>query len=778
MTAPPSDATLTSWKDVLGRLDARDMPPKGKPRPTAAEYDSAVTAIRTLVERVEEAALAKTPRAMRRLNRAEYANTVRHLFGIAYRPGDDFPADVALHGFDTVADGLTLSPALVEKYLAAANAVLDRAFRADDPGRQPAVRTYAFHEEHHTYPKEAKDLRGFGMYNGNASLFFGQDGKGRVAYIGGPAVFTHDSHAPHSDGAFNAEGVYKLSAKLTPRKFDKGEVASFSVRGGDQRLVKEVDLPVAENGTPVVIDAEAYYDRGDTTLGFEVQWTNGNFLHWRNKKPPDPHPYAANNWFAVNHKVTAPGKWVEWKPASPDEIPFSYFEKLEFTVTGPFRGVPKASADLLGTYEKDHDAATVFERFLPRAFRRPVTKAEVERYSALVSKQREKKLEPLEALKVGMAAALCSPHFVLMVETPTQDAPRGRYTLTDHELAARLSYFLWSTCPDDDLRAAADAGKLREKATLDKQVARMLADPRAKALADGFARQWLNLDKLAAAMPEPKLFPDWSDDLRDACREETLAFFREVLSADRPLTDFLAADWTFLNERLAEHYGLPAMTGRELRKVKLPDARRGGLLTQAAVLTLTSEATRTAPVIRGAYVLDRLFHRPPPPPPANVGALIPDASKAKSVREHLAVHRADAACAGCHARFDGYGLALENFDATGRWRTDEPPHEDPAKPIPRTDGQKLPTFKIDAAGELADGSTFDGIGGLKKHLLSKKADFTRGLAERLTIYACGRGLSAADRPGIDAVVKATADAGDKFRTLIRAVVDSPAFRTR
>lgn len=387
-------------------------------------------------------------------------------------------------------------------------------------------------------------------------------------------------------------------------------------------------------------------------------------------------------------------------------------------------------------------------------------------------------MDPLEALKVGMAAVLCSPNFLLLIETPPKESLRGQYTLTDHELASRLSYFLWSSCPDDELRAAADAGRLRDKATLDLQVARILADPKAKALADGFARQWLNLDKLATVMPEPKLFPDWNDDLRDACREETLAFFREVLAANRPVTDFLSSDWTFVNDKLAEHYGLAAVSGRRLRKVKLPNDRRGGLLTQASVLTLTSEATRTAPVLRGAYVLDRLFNRPPPPPPPNVGALIPDASQAKSVREHLSIHRANPNCAGCHARFDGYGLALENFDATGRWRTEEPAHEDPAKPVHRPPGEKPPTFRIDTTVELADGSTFEGVSGLKNHLLSRKMEFTRGLAERLTIYACGRGLTASDRPGIEAAVKACAADGFRFQTLIRSVVDSPAFRTR
>ena len=776
------DANLSAWNEILGRLNDRDMPPKGKPRPNEQEYEAAISAIRKDVERVEEASLAKRQRAMRRLNRVEYANTVRDMFGIHYRPGEDFPADGSLYGFDTVAEGLTLSPALVEKYLNTANTVLDRAFRPVDPNLKPRVNKSAFYEEHYLYPKGAS-VSGVGVYNGNAHLSFGPEGKKRIVYIGGPAIFVYGQIDPVNNPAHatNSEGLYRLRVNLTPRNFAPGEVASFTILGTEKRLVTETDCTITENGKRITLEAESYYDRSESLYGFEINWTNGNHLQEPSRgrllKLPFDNSDQNKPWWHINYRISN-GKRVEWHPQSPEELPFSYFEKVEFEISGPFREVTKQCAELLGSYEKDRDAKKVFERFLPRAFRRPVTKAEVERFTALVRKQLDKGLDPLEALKLAMAAALCSPHFLLLVEAPPKETPPRGYTLTDHELAARLSYFLWSSCPDEQLRILAATGKLRDKATLNAQVSRMLADPKAKALADGFARQWLNLDKLASIMPEPKLFPNWSEDLRDSCRDETIAFFREVLSADRPVTDFLASDWTFVNEKLADHYGLPAVSGRRLRKIKLPDDRRGGLISQAAVLTLTSEATRTSPVIRGAYVLDRLFHRPPAPPPPNVGALIPDASSAKSVREHLNIHRANPACAECHAKFDGYGLALENFDATGRWRIEEPTYEDPAKPVHRKEGEKLPAFKIDTAVELADGSRFEGVAGLKKHLLARKTEFTRGLAERLTIYACGRGLNAGDRPGIEEVIKLTAADGDKFQSLIRAVVNSTAFRTK
>lgn len=774
------DGELLLWKEILARLESRDMPPKGQLRPDEASYEEAVQRIRVAVETSEEAVLASRPRAMRRLNRDEYANTLRDLLGIRFRPGEDFPSDGTLYGFDTIADGLNMSPSLVEKYLSTASAVLDRAIRPNEKEHRPTSRKFAFEQEYDMFPVKSS-LGSLGVYNGNAHMTFDSEGKQRVVYIGGPALFaySHIDAVNNMEHAFNSEGVYRLRVTLTPQGFEPGDVASFTVLGAEKRLIAEFDLVIAENGKPVTLEAESYYDRSESLLGFEIQWTNGNFLQEPSRGRLLNLPFDGSDqnkpWWHINYRMDG-GKRVEWKPMSPHELPFSYFEQVAFEITGPHRGISKETAEWLGNYEADHDASPVVERFLSKAFRRPVSRSEIERYVAMVRLQKERGLDSLEALKVGLAAALCSPHFLLFVEADSNGSARRSDPLNDHELASRLSYFLWSSCPDEELRRVADAGELRNPVSLRQQVNRMLADPKAEAFVQRFSRQWLNLDKLATTMPEPKLFPTWSDAMRDSSRAETTAFLREVLRSNRPITDFLSANWTMVNEDLAAHYELTPVRGRVLRKVPLPDARRGGLMTQAALLTLTSEATRTSPVIRGAYVLDRLFHRPPPPPPANVGSLIPDVRHAKSVREHLNIHRSDPNCAQCHAKFDGYGLVLENFDATGRWRSEEPAYEDPAKPVPRKAGERPPSFPIDTQVEMADGSRFEGVVGMKQYLLERRLDFARGLAERLMIYGCGRGLTIADRPHIESVVRATAEEEFRFQSLLHAIIDSQPFR--
>lgn len=776
------ETDLAAWKEVLHRLEFRDMPPEGNPRPQETEYESAINPLRQAFEESELRLISKQPRSMRRLNRDEYANTMRDLFGIRFRPGDDFPIDNTWNGFDTVADGLNLSTSLVDKYIGAASAVLDRAMRPMDSNQKPRINKSIFHEEKHHYPPNT-ELGALSVYNGNAHLTFESEGKKRIVYIGGPALFSYSVIDPigNTAHAFNTEGVYKLRVSMIPRGFEKNEVASFTILGPEKRLCYETDVTIHENGRPIVLEAEGYYDRTDSLVGFEVQWTNGNHLQWPSRgrllKLPFDNSDQNKPWWHINYRIDA-GKRIDWKPSQPEELPFSYFERVEFEIAGPIRETPIAVSKILGSYEQDYDASKVFERFLPQAFRRKIHDSEVLRYASLVQKQREKGLDPIEALKIGMSAALCSPHFLLIVEDAPPEAEFGGYTLSDHELATRLSYFLWSSCPDEELRAVADSGRLREHDVFHHQVTRMLADPKIESFVQRFTRQWLNLDRLASSMPEPKLFPMWSDDLRDSSRLETIFFFREVLATNGPVTDFLSSDWIFANEVLASHYGLPETQGRKLQKIWLPDNRRGGLISQASILTLTSEATRTSPVIRGAYVLDRFFHRPPPSPPANVSTLIPDASEAKSVREHLEIHRSNIACAGCHAKFDGYGLALENFDATGRWRIEEPAYEDPAKPISNANDNRTASFPINTSVELHDGSRFDGVDGLKQHLLSRKDEFVRGLAERLLIYACGRKLISSDRAHVDEIARKVATDNYRFHSLIRAVAESAPFRTR
>lgn len=547
---------------------------------------------------------------------------------------------------------------------------------------------------------------------------------------------------------------------------------------GDGKLAKEWDV-VPANGEALVLQAECYQDRSFEKLGFELSWTNGNHLTWKNKRPPDPHPYAANNWFAVNHKVLAPGKWEEWHPQAADEIPFAYFERLEFEVAGPYPVENALWTPVFAAFLNGGPSADLFRAFLPKAFRRPIAEEELLPYVNLVDQRLAQGAGRLEALKLGLTAVLCSPDFLFLVEKAPADAAIGAYQLDDFELANRLSYFLWSSQPDQALFDAAGQAKLGDPNELRAQVTRMLADRRAAAFAESFARQWLGLDRLSSAMPEPKLFPGYSEDLRDASRAESVLCFQEAVVNNLPVAELISANWTYANEKLAEHYGLPALPGRALRKIQLADSRRGGILTQSAILTLTSEATRTSPVRRGAYVLERVFNRPPPPPPPGVAGLIPDASQAKSVKEHLEIHRAHPACAGCHAKFDPFGMVLENYDATGAWRDEETAHEDPSKPIERPDGEALPKFTIDSTSVLRDGNTrISGIQGLKHYLAEHQEEFARGLTEQFMVYALGRGLRVADQPAIDAILEATRKENFKMQAMLTEVVLSQPFRTR
>ncbi|MCU0709291.1 MAG: DUF1587 domain-containing protein, partial [Pirellula sp.] len=334
------EPNLFQWKEVLSRLESRDMPPKGHPRPEEDAYEEAAISIRSAVERAEEAILAKQPRAMRRLNRDEYVNTIRDLFGIRFRPGEDFPVDGMLHGFDTVAEGLVLSPSLVERYLRTANTVLERALRPIDSNLQPKTERYAFYEEHDSYP-QGTPLSGLGVYNGNAHMTFPQDGKKRVVYIGGPAIFAYRHIDPivNPVHAFHSEGVYRLKVTLTPQKFDPGDVASFIVLGTDKRRIADIDVTVPENGKPMTLEAECYYDRSESMAGFEIQWTNGNHLQWPSRGRLLSLPFDGSDqnkpWWHINYRMEG-NQRVEWKPQTPEELPFSYFEKVELEITGPF----------------------------------------------------------------------------------------------------------------------------------------------------------------------------------------------------------------------------------------------------------------------------------------------------------------------------------------------------------------------------------------------------------------------------------------------------------
>jgi PAS domain-containing protein len=401
----------------------------------------------------------------------------------------------------------------------------------------------------------------------------------------------------------------------------------------------------------------------------------------------------------------------------------------------------------------------IVARLAHRAYRRPVTKAEVDRFVGLTKLVRSHGGSFEEGIQVALEAILMSPDFLFRIE---KDPPApGAHRISDIELASRLSYFLWSSMPDDELLSLAEKQQLHSPEVLHAQVKRMLADPKAHSLATNFAGQWLQTRNLQFQKPDRKTFHDYGPQLEDAMRTETEMFFQAVVSEDRSILDFIDGNFTFVNQRLAALYGIPGIQGNEFRRVSLDGTQRSGIITQAAVLTASSYPTRTSPVIRGKWILENILNAPPPAPPANVPALdTKDVGTAASVRERLEAHRANPVCATCHSRMDPLGFALENYDGIGRYRT--------------VDG-KIP---IDAKGQLPDGTTFSGATELKALIRTKSPQFVSGLTEKLLTYALGRGVESYDKSAIEKIARQVESNGDRFSVLIDGIVDSAPFQMR
>ena len=412
-------------------------------------------------------------------------------------------------------------------------------------------------------------------------------------------------------------------------------------------------------------------------------------------------------------------------------------------------------------YNRAEYAHDVLADLLPRAWRRPVSPEEIERmYKFVALSFAQNGEEPKNGLYLALRAILVSPNFLFRVELGDGGGADGIPAVPDdYQLASRLSYFLWSSMPDDELFNLAEAGKLHEPAVLQAQARRMLKDPKAHALSLNFSGQWLLLRNLAQAKPDPRLFPQFNEELRAAMWQETEWFFETVVNEDRSIMDFIDGDFTFVNGPLAKLYGIPGVEGPEFKRVALTGNQRGGILTQASVLTVTSYATRTSPVQRGKWILENILNQPPPPPPDNVPALDDDHRQLTgTLRQKMEQHRADPTCASCHQKMDPLGFALENYDAIGAWRD--------------TDGKD----KVDATGMLPDGKTFAGAPGLKEILRSQEAEFRRCLVEKMTIYALGRGLDYHDRRAVDEIAAQVAKGGDHFSNLITAIVSSELFQ--
>ncbi len=705
-------ADFKVWNRVLEQLESEQMPPDDEPRPAADERTRLLDALRRQTQRVVCGPAVDPGRVtLRRLNRNEYDNTIRDLTGVDFHPAEDFPADDVGYGFDNIGDVLTLPPILFEKYLAAAEQVVDRAIvvPADVPTQYVTYRQAALKRRGHEKER---------VPNGQRLRFLSEEGELYVAH------------------RFPAAGRYRLRLRAAGDQAGP-EPVRVAVRI-DGREVKRLDVP-AQAAKP-----EEYVMALDLKPGVReiaVAFVN-DYYDPKAEKSAD----RDRNFAFESLKVEGPVA-----PAY-DELPESH-RRIVFTK--PYKSESGKSKS------KQQAAREVVERFASRAWRRPVRGDESDRLLELFARLDAEGKSFEGAIRGVCAAILTSPNFLFRVE---EDRPpvdeSGAYPIGEFELASRLSYFLWSSMPDEELFRLARDGKLR--ASLDRQLARMAADAKAEAFVRNFSGQWLQTRNLDVVAVDRKTFPTWTPQLRDDLRRETEAFFAAVLREDRSVLDFIDADYAFVNERLAGHYGLPPVRGDQFRRVSLKDGSRGGVLAMGSVLVVTSNPTRTSPVKRGKFILENILGTPPPPPPPGAGDLKDDeqAITAASLRERMELHRRDPGCASCHNRMDPLGFGFENFDAVGRWRT--------------RDGR----FDVDASGVLPSGESFRGPAELKKILLKGKDDFARCLTEKMLTYALGRGLEYYDHCATEEIAAALAANDYKFSTLLRGVVHSRPFLMR
>ncbi len=743
-------ADREQWETVLQKLQTGEMPPKGLPRPPAAELKAVIEWLKLAFEKADAEIKPDPGRVTaRRLNRAEYNNTVRDLLGGTFRPADDFPQDDSGYGFDNIGDVLSLSPVLMEKYLNAAEQIARTAVFGAPPMKPTNVRL-------RTTRAEFKD---------NFSPLTDYDVTGLSL-----------SNAWHGKHVFPVEADYKFHVffgGVRPNGSDPVNVALWI----DNQQVSVINFDPTKYAT-FEDDRQGF---GGTTTDFTHRLKAGehsiavSFLKMYEGLPsnyegpnpssrpaPPPPPFRPPRKDPTPERIAAARAAYEAKLKQRVPVNRATISNLE--IIGPANQAKGASAASLSKWQvcqtqSNECAKQIIAQLARRAYRRPLANEEAGRLFKLFAQVRQRGDSFEEALVQSFQAVLVSPHFLFRIEPDTQTAQRQ---LNDHELAARLSYFLWSSMPDAELFAVAEKGKLHQPELLKQQVARMLRDPKSEALVENFGGQWLELRKLESAKPDKDRFPFFDEYLRVSMQRETELFFSYLLREDRNIVEFLTADYSFLNEKLARFYQVPNVSGPEFRRVTLPaDSQRGGILTQASVLTVSSYANRTSPVLRGKWILENILNAPPPPAPPGVPNLEDNKLGATaSLRQQLEAHRQNATCAACHSRMDPLGFGLENFDAVGQWRT--------------RDGK----FEIDSSGTLPDGRTFKGAQELTRILQTDRDAFATGLSEKLLTYALGRGLERADKPVVRKIAKNVAANDYRFSSLVMEIVTSLPFQYR
>jgi hypothetical protein len=715
------------WEKVVRKLRAGAMPPAGMPRPDAAAHDALVSFLEETLDRAAAGRPDPGRQSPHRLNRAEYANAIRDLLALEVDPAGLLPPDDSADGFDNNADVLSVSPVLLERYLSAAAMI--SALAVGDPKIIPGSETYRI--------------------RGDAS----QTGQ-------------HEALPPGTRGGvlalhtFPLDGEYVIKVKLL-------EINLGSIRG----LEYEHQLEVTVDGERVLLaPVGGPEDYTQSSLNAtNVVNSLAERLQVRVKVRAGQRPVGA----AFLMKTAAQGAnrlqaFQRSTLIATDHLGLPHVENI--TVTGPFNATGASDTPSrrrifvcrpARAAEESACAKRIISTLARRAYRRPVTEPEVASLMSFYNQgRREGSFD--RGIELATRAVLVSPKFVFRVERdPAGVAPGTAYRVSDLDLASRLSFFLWSSIPDDELLDVASRGQLGKPAVLEAQVRRMLADPRARALVDNFAGQWLQVRNLRNTTPDKNDFPDFDDNLRQAFERELELFVGSVINDDRSVLDLITADYTFLNERLARHYRIPNVYGPDFRRVALTEDARRGLLGKGGVLLLTSHADRTSPVVRGKWILDNLLGTPPPPAPAVVPPFPEEVPGVPTtVRARMEQHRSNPACASCHRVMDPLGLALENFDAVGAWRTRE-------SGIP-----------IDASGELTDGTKITGVGALRAALLKRPDVLVGTVTEKLMTYALGRGLEYQDMPAVRAIVRTAARDNYRFSSLVRGIVSSVPFQMR
>ena len=719
-----------TWEKVVRKLHMRSMPPAGSPRPDDATYDQTAKWLETRLDQAAAANPNPGQPLLHRLNRTEYANAIHDLLDLNVDTTTLLPLDDSAFGFDNIADVLGVSPVLLERYLSAADRISSLA--VGDPEAEPGSDTYRARQDlsqdqhieglplgtvgglevEHTFPLDAEYEFRLSLFRNNLEIMRGIERPHQIELsidderiflrpVGGPEDLASMRNPTDGSAAINARFRIRIPVKAGPHKV----VATFlQKRGlGTARLEGFVRSSV------------------DT---FEATGR--------------PHLEA----------ITILGPY---RPTGAGETPS---RKRIFTC--------RPAAVSHETADEARCARQILEPLARRAYRRPVSDADMRPLLDFFARGRAKR-DFESGIQFALRRMLASPDFVFRAETsPDNIKPGTLHPIDPIELASRLSFFLWSSIPDDELIAVAASGRLAKPEVLEQQVRRMLADPRAERFVSNFAGQWLQLRNLRNARPNSAEFPDFDDNLRQGFRRETELFFASILQEDRSALDLLRADYTFLNERLARHYGVPGIYGSNFRRVAVTDDARWGILGQGSILTVTSHADRTSPVVRGKWVLENLLGAPPPPPPPEVPPLPENTEDAppRTLRARLELHRANAVCASCHKAMDSIGFALENYDATGAWRNEE--------------------FgaPINATGQLADGTNVDGVVSLRNAILARPEVFAGTVTEKLMIYALGRGLNSYDMPAVRAIVRDSAADNYRLTSIIMGVTRSVPFQMR